>query len=497
MDLEEATRISTFDRATAVHEVLACAAAGDAFVKAGALAWLNEHLPSCVELWPRIADACATHLGTFKDEMFKESVDVVDKSLTAKREAFEQACTRPGRVNALFVSSTGRGAVHPLVIRSAAWQQASVGMHFQLRDQQSNEVFRGAISKGALAAEAWLLGKRCSPSPDDFLLLRTHWREAAFPTLPETAVVDGASIGLASAVANVASLLNLPVSAECAFTGTIDTEGRVGPVDGVPAKVAAARHVGISKVFVPGGSFAGREAPHDVVEVHCLDDVLTKVFSGSLDTHIRSLFGIKRPAHYADVDLVGFITTPRRVVLFSAVGTSDPFGFIKDEHGRAIRHTSDEGPILSICRVVKPSALCLAFTTSQASKKSDMASAAERTKQSVVTQGLMDEAHVKLYPMAEVNPTDYATVSDGFDRAVTKAIDARVVTQDDIILINGTSGTPTMITCWVLMRMKLQRMGFRDVAILQSVEAEFAKGHPFVVRNASVGIDSALARATS
>jgi hypothetical protein len=52
-----------------------------------------------------------------------------------------------------------------------------------------------------------------------------------------------------------------------------------------------------------------------------------------------------------------------------------------------------------------------------------------------------------------------------------------------------------MIACWILLRMKLQRQGF-DVAVLQSVEAEFAKGHPFVVRNASIGIDSALRMVT-
>lgn len=66
-----------------------------------------------------------------------------------------------------------------------------------------------------------------------------------------TTIVGGPSAGGAIAALTVAVLDDLPIDQKIAMTGTINSGGIIGPVDGVPEKVAAAQAVGMHTVIVP------------------------------------------------------------------------------------------------------------------------------------------------------------------------------------------------------------------------------------------------------
>jgi len=66
------------------------------------------------------------------------------------------------------------------------------------------------------------------------------------------ATLEGPSSGVAYAAAILSALSGRPIASGCAFTGTIDTSGRIGPVGGVLDKLRAAGEAGIRSAIVPG-----------------------------------------------------------------------------------------------------------------------------------------------------------------------------------------------------------------------------------------------------
>ena len=63
--------------------------------------------------------------------------------------------------------------------------------------------------------------------------------------------VDGPSAGIAIATAIFSALNDKIVDPKAAMTGEISIHGKVKPVGGVFARVAAAKEAGVKKVFIP------------------------------------------------------------------------------------------------------------------------------------------------------------------------------------------------------------------------------------------------------
>jgi len=63
--------------------------------------------------------------------------------------------------------------------------------------------------------------------------------------------VEGDSASIATAIAVISSITNIPVVQDCAMTGSLDIRGRVLPVGGVSAKIEAAVENGIKKIIIP------------------------------------------------------------------------------------------------------------------------------------------------------------------------------------------------------------------------------------------------------
>ena len=99
----------------------------------------------------------------------------------------------------------------------------------------------------------------------------------------DTNIVGGPSAGAAMAALTAIAVMDLPYREDVAVTGTINSGGLIGPVGGVPHKLAAAAAAGMKIVLIPLGSqlnetelqHSSAQAPGiEIVEVIDLDAVL-------------------------------------------------------------------------------------------------------------------------------------------------------------------------------------------------------------------------------
>ena len=63
--------------------------------------------------------------------------------------------------------------------------------------------------------------------------------------------MDGPSAGVAMAVVAASAMTGRMINGSIAVTGEVSVRGLVKPVGGVPGKVEAAEHAGLTKVLIP------------------------------------------------------------------------------------------------------------------------------------------------------------------------------------------------------------------------------------------------------
>ena len=78
--------------------------------------------------------------------------------------------------------------------------------------------------------------------------------------------VDGPSAGVAMAVVAASAMTGRPVDGHVAVTGEVSVRGLVKPVGGVPGKVEAAEHAGLTTVLIPAENKMER-LEHTTIEV--------------------------------------------------------------------------------------------------------------------------------------------------------------------------------------------------------------------------------------
>ncbi|MDD5897486.1 MAG: ATP-dependent protease LonB [Clostridia bacterium] len=88
--------------------------------------------------------------------------------------------------------------------------------------------------------------------------------------------VDGPSAGVAMAVVAASAITGRPVDGTIAVTGEVSVRGLVKPVGGVPGKVEAAEHAGLTKVLIPMENRLERfeHTTIEVVPISTLDEAL-------------------------------------------------------------------------------------------------------------------------------------------------------------------------------------------------------------------------------
>ncbi|WP_347488094.1 ATP-dependent protease LonB [Desulfoscipio sp. XC116] len=131
---------------------------------------------------------------------------------------------------------------------------------------------RKSMARGAVENVLTVLRRTMSVDPRDYDL---------HVNFPGGAPVDGPSAGVAVATAVYSAITGMPVSNTVAMTGEVSIRGYVMPVGGVVAKVEAARHAGVKKVYVPADNY--QEMFRDMTGLEVLPvETLEEVIKGSL-----------------------------------------------------------------------------------------------------------------------------------------------------------------------------------------------------------------------
>jgi len=102
--------------------------------------------------------------------------------------------------------------------------------------------------------------------------------------------VDGPSAGVAMAVVAASAMTGKPVDGTIAVTGEVSVRGLVKPVGGVPGKVEAAEHAGLTKVLIPVENRLER-FEHTTIEV-----VPITTLEEALDTMLLPVESIRQEA---------------------------------------------------------------------------------------------------------------------------------------------------------------------------------------------------------
>lgn len=95
--------------------------------------------------------------------------------------------------------------------------------------------------------------------------------------------VEGDSASIATAVAVISALTEIPVKQDYAMTGSLDIRGRVLPVGGITSKIEAAIESGLTKVLIPKSNVEDvylskdRKKKIEIIEVENIVDVLQNI----------------------------------------------------------------------------------------------------------------------------------------------------------------------------------------------------------------------------
>lgn len=374
-----------------------------------------------------------------------------------------------GRANVLLVSSQefeGRpfGVVQPLDVLCEPGGDRIVLEHAA----DDDAVFKG-FQQAIWAAKQCLLRVAGDAAiPERFVGATVR---GILPYVPNALPVAGPSIGLGAAVAAVSTFLGRPVAPEIAFTGWVDPQGRVHSVGALREKITAAFDKGIREVFVPAQEAEDLSAAlQSSIEIHRVE---------SLDEVIRRLFDVHPPSPRESLQLRE-IEGERRRVLFSCVGKADPFGRYLDRDRRPVeREVQEEGPILAVCRALRPDAAAIFYTSRGPFN--------DYSEQACAVAASLEDAGCRAMtaPLTSVSdPSDYSEIVPALSAAAANAI--HTLGHDDFdLFVNLSSGSPQMETTWHLLR----DIGRHPTRLLQVRESRFVTPGESRVREVPRQID--------
>jgi hypothetical protein len=377
-----------------------------------------------------------------------------------------------GRVNALFVASRrldGQtfGLVQPVDILLEP-----EGERVILEHAADDEAVFAGFQQAVWAAQQFLHARAAVPAT------RASVR-GVLPRVPRALPVTGPSIGLAAAIGVISQMLDQPVPAATAFTGRVDPKGGLHAVGGLAAKLAAASDKGMRRVFVPRDNAADvpRGLPAlEVIPVTDLAAVVAGVFEALVLASRRASLFVGERAR-AVVPIGPDRARPRW--LLTCVGKADPWGQYLDRSRRGVpREIQEEGPILTLCRVLEPAGVVLLHTAEDGDN--DFRDKAESVAR--VLRASDPDRTVGLAPLTGVaDPTEYARLVPAMRAAVQAGL---AQAGDAEVYANLSSGSPQMETSWHLLRVT-ERLPLR---LLQVREERFTPAGESRVREVELPV---------
>ncbi len=184
------------------------------------------------------------------------------------------------------VDTTSRvGVVHGLAVYGSH-QGATMEIEAVAQPGTGKCTITGIVDEEEMGADARRI-KRKSTARSSCENVMTLLHSMGYPThindihinFPGGTPVDGPSAGVAMAIATASALTGLPVDGHMAVTGEVSVRGLVKPVGGVPSKVKAAEHAGISTVLIPFENQMERfeNTTIEVLPIKTLQDALDKM----------------------------------------------------------------------------------------------------------------------------------------------------------------------------------------------------------------------------
>ncbi len=390
----------------------------------------------------------------------------------------------PGLVNGLFVSNgTFRGnrfgLVQPLEV-SVEPGRGSV----RFEQQADQEALLRGFEQGVWAGQQYLLTLGLSAGPEGVVLTQGHTVRGVLPRLPLGFPVSGSSIGLAAAVAVISRFLEIPVRADIAFTGGIHPGGQLEGVGGIELKLEAAADKGIRRVFLPrvnaGDVHGEMDRRIQASRAASLEEVVNELFGtevvrAGLERLRGTMPRLMGRARVDWLDAADFGDGVARVVI-ACVGRADPVGQPLDAQRVAIPGAREDGPILAICRTIRPHVIYLLYTEVGPDNRFKAKAEDVHDHLAALDPGCR---MVLLDDLAAVDdPTDFDELQPAFESAVAKiwrdgpagqsvptsgSVDRRQIR----LFVNVASGTPQMQAMWLL----LKQAGRLDARLLQVRES--------------------------
>ena len=163
----------------------------------------------------------------------------------------------PARPEQKADTSNRVGVVHGLAI-VGSYQGATMEIEAVAQPGTGKLTITGIVEEEELGSEGRKI-RRKSTARGSLENVMTLLHSMGYPTqdydmhinFPGGTPVDGPSAGVAMAVVAASALTGQPVDGSIAVTGEVSVRGLVKPVGGVPGKVEAAEHAGLSKVLIP------------------------------------------------------------------------------------------------------------------------------------------------------------------------------------------------------------------------------------------------------
>jgi ribonuclease HIII len=207
-----------------------------------------------------------------EDQGLHESASQIEPLIVQAIEGYQRL--REWQVFALFALGA-RGDVYGVKVRTLANGDGTV------RSLNSTGI---DMKTAATKAVSFVTSSRPQTRQWDF-----HWEISR-----NDIEFDGESIGLSLAIATIARIENIDIDLYTAFTGKVESDGTVRRIEYLPAKLQAAKQLGIRRVFIPLENIEDCEGIDGVklIPVESVDEALHKLKSATYyieNTNLKAL----------------------------------------------------------------------------------------------------------------------------------------------------------------------------------------------------------------
>lgn len=367
-------------------------------------------------LLPRERDTIAQSLRVGADALAEPTTPLLDAAATEIMElpvSSLEPCVGTVWMLTVVDAAPRFGAIHSLNV------EGEIGCVHRFDALDVSSESSQAFERGILAARDYLYRHKAG-GLDSSIALRSFGFAG---TARSVQGMTGSSLGLASSLAVLSTLLDQPLPGNLAVTGgiSLDRLRTIDDVGGVPQKIVAARAAGL-RVMIPGSG----DAVEGIVPVSTLDEAVDAAFApGAVERGLMRLHNLRLPQAARErrfADYEGEI--PPDGFLISAVGDTDP-----------TPSAYEEGNILSIASRFHPKFALLLHSADK-----DMRGRALDTQTALLKRGCTSV----LVSLPTTDPTNYDELFRDFRAAVLKWLEDTPEAARGPVLTNVSSGTPQM-----------------------------------------------------